>query len=136
MLLRTWDAAVLRFHLDEEVEDEEEKTEEEKEGSPGEAAAGKLKRGLEEAGGNGEQAGFAAGLVKRTGRNVAGKIAAEGGEFVIDPEDEFAATAPEVAGPEKKDAVAQASQKTEIGTSSPIQHGTSPQSEKGGAPPA
>jgi len=80
--------------LDEEVQDEEEEAEEEEERAPGEAAAGKLRYGMDEAGGNNAETRFAAAFVKRTGGNVAREIAAKRGDLVIDPESELRAMTP------------------------------------------
>ncbi|MGB7726585.1 MAG: hypothetical protein WBL50_01040 [Candidatus Acidiferrum sp.] len=80
--------------LDEEVQEEEEEAEEEEERPPGKAATGELGYGMDEAGGNDTETRFATAFVKWTGGNVAREIAAERGDFVIDPEGELRAMTP------------------------------------------
>jgi hypothetical protein len=81
--------------LDEEVEGEEEEAEDKEEGAPGETAAGELRYGMKKADGDDAETGFAAALVEGSGGNVAREIAAEGGEFIVHPESELCAVAPE-----------------------------------------
>jgi hypothetical protein len=115
-----------RYELDEEIEDEEEEAEEDKEGRPGETAAGELGDGMKEAGGNDAEARFAAALIEWAGRNVAGEIATEGGELVVNPEGELRAMAPKKEGAEHKDGVANKREQTERWTGTPRKHETSP----------
>jgi hypothetical protein len=104
--------AMWKQGLDEEVEGEEKKPQEEEEGTPGEAAAGKLDDGMKNADGDDTEPRLAAAFIERAGGNVARQVAAEGGEFVVHPEIELGAVAPERDGAKNKDGVTQASQKT------------------------
>jgi hypothetical protein len=112
--------------LDEEVEGKEEKTQHEEEGARGEAAMRESANGVKKAHGDYAEARFGAREIKRTHGFVAGQIAAEGGEFIFYPEGELFAVAPQIERTEKKNAVAEASQKTQSWTRTPIKHGTSP----------
>jgi hypothetical protein len=84
----------VRGSLDEEVEGEEEDSKEDEEGAPGKAATRKLRDGMEEADGDDAETRFAASFVEGADGDVAREIAAERGEFVVDPESEFSAVAP------------------------------------------
>ena len=59
------------------------------------------------------EAGFASAFVERPGRNVAGEVTAEGGEFVVHPKRKFGAMAPKEESAENKDGVTEARKKTE-----------------------
>jgi hypothetical protein len=78
-----------------------------------------------EADGNDAEAGFAAAQIKGSGGDVAGEVAAEQGEFAIDPEGEFVTMTPQVEGAENKYGIAEAGKNTELWTVTPIQHVTS-----------
>ena len=82
-------------------------SEEEEECAEGEAATGELADGVEEADRNHPETGFAAAEVERSGRNVAGEIAAKQGEFVIEPEREFGTMAPEIKRANNENAIAE-----------------------------
>jgi hypothetical protein len=111
--------------LDEEVEGEEEDAQEDEEGAPGEAAAGKLRDGVNEAGGDDAEAGLAAAFVEGADGNVARKIAAKRGELVVNPESKFGAIAPQEKSAENKNGVAETGKKPESGTGTPFKHGPS-----------
>jgi len=64
--------------------------------------------GVEEADGDDTETGFTAAFVERAGGNVAGKIAAEGGEFIVHPEGKLGAVAPEKEGTHNEDGVTDA----------------------------
>jgi hypothetical protein len=99
-----------------EVEGKEEETEEEEESSPGEAAAGELRDGMHEADGDNAETGFAATFVEGANRNVAGEIAAQGGELVVNPECEFRAVTPKHEATKGKNRVTETRKKTESRT--------------------
>jgi hypothetical protein len=111
--------------LDEEVEGEEEEAENEEEGAPGKAAAGKLGYRVDESSGDDAQTGFAAAEVERADRDVAGEIATQCGELVVDPEIEFSAMAPERKCTNSENSVTETGKKTESRTRTPM-HETSP----------
>jgi len=92
-----------------------------------EAAARELSDGVEKADGNDAETGFAATFVEGAGRDVAREIAAEGGEFVVDPEGELRAITPQKKSAEDKNGVAETGKNTESGTRTPIKHKSSPQ---------
>jgi hypothetical protein len=102
--------------LDEEVEDEEEHTEEDEEGAPGETAAGELGDGVDETGRDDAETGFPAAFVKGADGNIARKIAAKGGEFVVNPEGKFSAITPQEKSAKDKNGVAETRKKAESGT--------------------
>ena len=81
--------------LDEEVEGEEEEAEKEEEGAPGKAATGELGHGLNEAGGDNDQARLTAALVERANGYITREIAAKGGKLVVHPEGKFVAMTPQ-----------------------------------------
>ncbi|MGB7435361.1 MAG: hypothetical protein WBR26_12245 [Candidatus Acidiferrum sp.] len=81
---------------------------------------------MEKANRNNAQARLSAALVKRTSRNIAGEIAAQGGEFVIDPEIKFRAMPPKGERAEYEDGVTETSEKAESWTGTPVKHKTSP----------
>lgn len=112
--------------LDEKVEGEKERAEEEEEEAPREASPRQTPNGMKEARGNHTQARLRAWQIKRAGGLKAGKIPAEGGEFILEPEGDFFAATPEVDTAKKKDTIPEESQKTKSWTSSPMKHGTSP----------
>jgi hypothetical protein len=60
---------------------------------------------MEETGGDDAETGFATPLIKRADRNVAGEIAAQGGEFIVHPKREFVSISPKKEGAKNKDAV-------------------------------
>lgn len=111
---------------DEEVESEEAEAEKKEEGTPGKAAAGKLRDGVKKAGGDDAETRFATALIKGPDGNVTGEIAAQRGEFVVHPESKFGAIAPEEESAQNKDAVTEASKKTESRSVTPIKHVSSP----------
>jgi len=110
----------------EEIEGEKEQTKEQQEGTPGEAAARELHDGLDESRGDNDETRLAAALIKRTGRDVPAEIASEGGEFVVHPEGDFGAVAPQRVSADNESAITQESQKPKSRTRTPIKHGTSP----------
>ena len=114
----------LRRGLDEEVEKEEGDAEEKKEGAEGEAAAGELCDGMEEAHRDDPEPGFAPAEIERADGDVTGKVAAEKGKFAVKPDGEVSAIAPEVEGAQNEYRIAENGQNTESGTVTPIQHKT------------
>ena len=79
---------------DEEVEDEKKETEEEKDGGAVDAAARKARNGPHERNRDGFVARVLANGVERSGRRIAGEVAAEKRKFVVEPHGEIAAAAP------------------------------------------
>ena len=63
--------------------------------------------GVEEADRDHPKTGFAAAKIEGSDRNVAGKIAAKEGEFVIEPEREFSTIAPEVKRADNENGIAE-----------------------------
>jgi len=71
-----------------------------------------LDDGVKKAGGDDAKARFTAAFVERTRRYIAGEVSAEGGDFVVHPERELRAMAPERGSAEHKNGVAETRQKT------------------------
>ena len=81
--------------------------------------------GMDEAGGDDAETGFAAAEVERADGDVTREIATKGGEFVVNPEIEFSAMAPKRKCTDNEDRVTETREKTESRTRTPI-HETSP----------
>lgn len=64
---------------------------------------------VENAGGDNDEARFTATFVEGASGNVAGEVAAKGGEFVGHPEGKFGAIAPKIVGTHDEDAVTETS---------------------------
>jgi hypothetical protein len=81
-----------------EIENEEEQADQKKYGAAidttGRQAAERVEKGIRD----GSEAGFFADGVKRTGRCIAGEVAAENGNLILDPYGKFAASAPHECG--------------------------------------
>ncbi|HKE06445.1 MAG TPA: hypothetical protein VKB48_01390 [Candidatus Acidoferrum sp.] len=118
------------FQSDEEVEGKKERAKEEQEEAPRKTAAGQAADGMKKAGGNHEQSRLRARQVERARGFKAGKIAAQGGEFFLEPQSNFLAATPKIKAAEQKKTIPEKSQKTKSGTGSPIKHGTSPRTER------
>jgi hypothetical protein len=98
---------------DEEVEGEEKHAKEDEETAPGEAAARELHDGLNKAGGNDDQARFAATFVEGARRNIAREVSAEERDFGVEPERKFLTVTPGIDGACEEEKIAQTGENTE-----------------------
>jgi hypothetical protein len=112
--------------LHEEVECEQKHAQQEKKGTPRKAAAGELGNGVNKTGRNDAETGLPAALIERTDGNVTREVAAEVGEFVVNPKRELRPMAPKGERAEDEHGVPEASKKTKCWTGTPIKHETSP----------
>jgi hypothetical protein len=96
--------------LNEEVEGEENHAENEKKCAPGEAATGEAAYGMKKSSGDDAEARFGARQIERPDGFKAGEIAAEGGEFVFNPNGKFLAMAPQVNGAKEEKTITYASE--------------------------
>jgi len=84
--------------LDVEIEEEEEQAKDDKEGGAVDTATRKAAEGADKGSGNGLEAGLFAEHVKGADGSVAGKGAAENGDFIMNPDGEIVALAPHAYG--------------------------------------
>src|SRR6267154_6622858 len=104
----------------EKIEEEEKEAENKQDGGAVDAAARKARDGAQEGTGDGLEAGLFADGVERAGRRVAGEIAAEKGEFIVEPHGEIAAAAPHERGTGHEQQITENRQEPERRACSPI----------------
>jgi hypothetical protein len=81
-----------------EIENEEEQADQKKYGAAIDGTARKAAQRVEKGSGDGFEAGFFADGVERAGGGIAGEVAAENGNLILDPYGKFAALAPHECG--------------------------------------
>jgi hypothetical protein len=94
--------------LDEEIEEEEEQTNDDEDGGAVDAAARKAAEGTDKGSGDGSEAGVFAVNVEGADGRVAGKGASKNRNFIMNPDGEIVAIAPDARGAQGQKKIADA----------------------------
>src|ERR1700730_8863458 len=109
---------------EEEIENDHNRSEKEEQGSPAQAATRNTTQRADQMGRGGPEAGLFAGTVKRSEGLVAGEVSAKRNGFVVQPDEDVVAPAPDDDGADHEGQITEQSQQAQRRNRTPM-HGAS-----------